>query len=304
MNPTQTQFEQALELLTVKLKQDRNILAAFLFGSLSHDTVWEKSDIDLFLVARDIPMKDPERSFALTELDVNIHASMQTRSAFKKMMEGALRSSFIHSAFSKSRLLFSHDETLQQLYEDAQHFGQRDQQTQLFRTGARVLPLLYKAEKFCYIKKDPLYSFIWITYMYPGLAQIEAYLHGEIAGREVIHQALKLNPNFFEVIYTSLINQPKTLPLIEATLGRINEYLEARIPQLFQPVLDYLSAEGITCSATEIDHWLERELNMYGGVIVCEWLADKGIIDKLSHPLRLTPKSLVEVEELAFYYEG
>ena len=304
MNPTHTQFENALEILTEKLKQDRNILAAFLFGSLSHDTVWEKSDIDLFLVTRDMPMKGAERFFALTENDVNIHASLQTRSSFKKMIEGSLRNSFIHSSFSKSRLLFSRDETLQKLYEDAQGFGQRDQQTQLFRIGASVLPLLYKAEKFCYIKRDPHYSFIWITYMYPGLAKIETFLHHEIAGREVIHQALKLNPDFFEAIYTQLIDQPKTLPLIESTLKQIDTYLEERIPHLFQPVLDFLAAEGITRSATEIEHWLEREMNITGGVSACEWLADKGVIDKLSHPLKLTPKSLTEVEELAFYHES
>ena len=38
---------------SAQVQQDRSILAAILCGSLSHDTVWAKSDIDLVLVTID-----------------------------------------------------------------------------------------------------------------------------------------------------------------------------------------------------------------------------------------------------------
>jgi hypothetical protein len=37
---------------------------------------------------------------------------------------------------------------------------------------------------------------------------------------------------------------------------------------------------------------------------VYEWLADKGIIQKVPSPLRLTQKSQVVVDEAAYYYDG
>ena len=46
-------FTAALDALVAQVKRDRSILAAILCGSLSHDTVWEKSDIDLVLVTVD-----------------------------------------------------------------------------------------------------------------------------------------------------------------------------------------------------------------------------------------------------------
>ena len=42
-------FAAALDALVPQLQGDRTILAALLGGSLSHDRVWEKSDIDLLL---------------------------------------------------------------------------------------------------------------------------------------------------------------------------------------------------------------------------------------------------------------
>ena len=53
MATVQQQFATALDALVEQVKQDRSILAAILCGSLSHDTVWAKSDIDLVLVTID-----------------------------------------------------------------------------------------------------------------------------------------------------------------------------------------------------------------------------------------------------------
>ena len=47
------QFTAALDALIAYVKEDRSVLAAILCGSLSHDTVWAKSDIDLVLVTID-----------------------------------------------------------------------------------------------------------------------------------------------------------------------------------------------------------------------------------------------------------
>src|ERR1051325_2697535 len=49
----QQAFTRALDALVEQIKGDRSILAAILCGSLSYDTVWARSDIDLVLVAID-----------------------------------------------------------------------------------------------------------------------------------------------------------------------------------------------------------------------------------------------------------
>ena len=305
---TKQHFLEALDDFIEKVKEDRNILAVILFGSLSYDTVWKKSDIDLILISKDMKAvgrnAEQRDEFALTERDVNIHAMLLPRSRFKKMIEGSLDSSFMHSSFSKSSLLFTRDESIKELYQSAQKLGTHDRQVQLFRAGSMTIPMLYKAEKFLYHKKDPQYSFIWITYAYNWLAQIEVYTHSQIAGREVIHQALALNPDFFNEIYTNLLNKEKSIPTITAVLELIDQYLTERISLLFQPLLDYLHQAGMIRSVSEISQWLRTEMNISNAVAVCEWLSDKGIIHKVSNPIRLTTKSLVEVEELAFYYEN
>lgn len=284
-----------------KVREDRHILAAILLGSLSHDVVWEKSDIDLMLITQD--NREETHSIALVEHDVNIHATVQTRSSFRKLIERQVGSSILHSTLSKSRLLFTHDETIRKLYENVTGLGGRDRQVQLLSAGVQAIYPLEKAEKFCKVKNDPHYAYLWLTQAYTGLAKIEVLKNHEIAAREVLEQALRLNPEFFERIYTRLADAKKTRARVLAVLEEIDAWLTEKIPLLFQPILDYLDEAGDIRSATEIGEWFENQLGVGGAVSACEWLADKDVITKVSSPVRLTKKSQTELEELAFYYE-
>jgi len=46
-NEAHRRFQAALEALIENVKRYRSILAGILCSSLEHDTVWDKSDIDL-----------------------------------------------------------------------------------------------------------------------------------------------------------------------------------------------------------------------------------------------------------------
>src|SRR6266849_9329976 len=110
----QQKFAEALAALVEQVKQDRSILAAILCGSLSHDTVWAKSDIDLVLVTID-DKKVENTHLALYASGVNVHAFLMPRAEFRKAVEGSVRNSFTHSLLAKGRLLYTHDETIADL---------------------------------------------------------------------------------------------------------------------------------------------------------------------------------------------
>ena len=108
-----------------QVKHDRSILAAVLCGSLSHDTVWAKSDIDLVLVTID-DRKIAEGGLALYADGVNVHALLMSRTEFRKTAEGSLRNSFMHSFLAKGRLLYTHDADIAALCEQLHSIGERD----------------------------------------------------------------------------------------------------------------------------------------------------------------------------------
>lgn len=283
-----------------QIKLDRSILAAILCGSLSHDTVWDKSDIDLVLVTID-DKKTGKDSLSLYADGINVHASLVPRAEFRKMVEGSVRSGFLHSYLAKGRLLYTHDETIAGLCEQLHTLGERDIQVQLLRAASVALGSIYKAHKWLRTRSDLEYTALWILYSATGLAQIEVLSARQLVDREVIPQAMKLNPRFFKMIYTDMLNDRKTRKNVDAALAAIDDYVAGRVEQLFGPVIEYLREIGEARSLTEIEDHFNRNFGA-GVTAACEYLSDQGLIGKVSLPVRLTKKSNVDAQELAFFY--
>ena len=293
-------FSSALDALVQQVKRDRSILAAVLCGSLSHDTVWSKSDIDLVLVTID-DRKAPEGSVSLYTDGVNVHALLMPRAKFRRMVEGAIRNSFVHSFLAKGTLLYTHDETIADLCARLGEIGSRDTELQLLRAGIEALGPIYKAHKWRLTREDLEYTALWILYAATPLAQIEIVSRRLLADREVIPQAVKLNPGFFRVVYTDLLNERKTREAVDAALAAVDGYLAQRAEMLFGPVVEHLREAGEIRSCTEIEDHFRRTMDVEGVTLACEYLADQGRIGKASAPVQLTKRSNITVEELAFY---
>ncbi|MFN7928824.1 MAG: hypothetical protein U0Y68_12910 [Blastocatellia bacterium] len=295
------QFRQALDALMAQLRADKTILAAILCGSLSHDRVWAKSDVDLVLVTMDEKKAEAE-GLSLNADGVNVHALLLARTALRQSVEGALSNSFLHSFLAKGQLLYTHDPTIAELLARLQTRGKRDTQVQLLRAATNALPPLYKAHKFFLTRGDLEYTALWMLATATPLAQVEVMRAGLLVDREVIPQALALNPNFFRTIYTDLLNTKKTRKNVQAALAALDQYLAERAPALFAPVLDHLRDVGEVRSATEIEDYFRRNFNVEGVTTACEYLADQGLLGKAATPVRLTRKSNIAVQELAFFY--
>ena len=294
-------FTAALTALVEQVKGDRSILAAILCGSLSHDTVWQKSDIDLVLVTID-DKNVPQADVALNADGVNVHAFLMPRAEFRKTVEGSVHNSFVHSLVAKGRLLYTHDETIADLCARLSDIGARDTELQLMRAATFALAPIDKARKWFVTRGDLEYTALWILYAATPLARIEVLSARLLADREVIPQAMTLNPAFFKIVYADLLNAKKTRRRVEAALDAVDAYMTARAATLFRPVLDHLRAAGDARSATEIERHFARNFDVTGVTIACEYLADQRRIAKVATPVRLTKRSNIELQELAFAY--
>jgi hypothetical protein len=289
----QQRFTAALDALVEQIREDRAILAAILCGSLSHDMVWAKSDIDLVLITID-DRKVGSDSLSLYADGVNVHAMLLPRGEFRQAVEGSIRNSFMHSFLAKGRLLYTHDESLREM-------GERDRGIALFRAATNVLPPLYKAHKFMRTRGDLNYTTLWILHTASSLATIEVIDAGLLADREVIPQATKLNPTLFATVYADLLNEKKTEERVQFALDTIDRYLAKRARALFAPLLEHLREIGEARSCTELESYFKKTYDVGHVTTACEYLADQGIIGKASIAARLTKRSHADVQELAFF---
>ncbi|MFX0206026.1 MAG: nucleotidyltransferase domain-containing protein [Candidatus Hodarchaeota archaeon] len=295
---TKKRYEEAVESFVTRIKEDRNVIAVILSGSLAYDEVWGRSDIDVFVITTD--EKTPSRHILLSENEVIFEVSLYSRDHFKKDAEGGLQGTALQHALSTSQVVFTRDETIREYIEGARVVGERDKELQLMGCYSRAIYFIEKATKMLYVKKDILSSFYYIPQLVLHLARMEVLMTGAIPQREVIKQAIDLNPEFFNAVYTNLLQISIDYEVLHRTLVSIEQYMEDRLEVVFKPVLDYLARAGEVRG--------ESELNEYFGKKNIEWinyhyLAEKGIVLCTTTPIRLTSKSRSMMYEPAYYYE-
>ena len=299
------QYYEAVDSLVEKVQEDPYILAAIVAGSFSHAQVWERSDLDVEIIGKD-GIRPTQSFFSLVENGVNIHASLSPRSSFKRSIESAQQGSFMHSYFSHSTLLFSRDDSIKEWYDknaSRDNIGERDKQLQVLNVIAETLPSLIYAEKQFYVNNDVITSFLSLLNVVQGLARVEVLLNNQIPAREVIQPALKYNPEFFEHVYTDLINCEKNDAVIQEALDAINAYIDER-QFIFQPILDYLAEQKGPRSNSEMNAYFHSKFRDASVDVICQWLTWKGVIQQVSAPMKLTVKSQIAVEEPAYYYDN
>ena len=304
-----TQIHQAVENLTDTLEQDMYVVAAILTNNLAENNVWEKTAVHITLILRD-GTKFKQKQYQLIEEGIPILVQLHTRSDYRKLLDRTLQGSTLHSILAESRVLFSKD-SLFSADKDANftigdpsclQIGERDKSSQLLNAAAFATTVLAKAEKWFHLKQDYDYTFLYLTYMVRQLARIEVLMHGETPRRKVIYQALKHNPSFFNAVFTDLIDRPKDAAMLRDALEQVDTYLEDNLQTLFKPLLDFLEESGEERTITDIYmHFGKRELALE---LACEWLAQKGVIEQFSAPVRLTKDSKVSVEEPAYYFDA
>lgn len=294
------QIEGALERFTDTIVADRYIVAAILTSNLKEENVWEKTNIHITLIMRD-GTKFQKQEYQLIEDGIPIRVRLVNRDRYKKLMERNIQGSHLHALYAQSEILFTKDPTLKELHKDLDVIGERDKQTQLLNMAGGLTTILDKTEKWFYVKKDYDYTFYYLMLAVKELARIEAIMNGEVPKRKAIYQALKSNPEFFNAIFTDILDIPKDESVLAKVLDTIDVFLEEHIQTFFKPILDFLEDAGGERSLSDIyDHFGSRQLWLS---MACEWLSRKDVLELFSSPIRLTMDSKVSVDEPAYFYD-
>jgi uncharacterized protein len=118
----------------------------------------------------------------------------------------------------------------------------------------------------------------------------------------VIYKACEGNPELFQVIYLDVLAKRKNRRVLTAALEAIDGYLETHAQQHLSPLLRFLKKEKRVVPLSEIsEHFAYSQLYPWHLESACEWLEQKGRLDKLSAPFKLTKRSRKHVEEPAYF---
>jgi len=302
-NALQARYAAAIERLVELTRSDPTLIGLYVYGSAQRGDVWEHSDIDAIFITSD--ESRPWEAYALVEDGIYIDAEICSRSHFRKIHERSLRGSTIHSIFSSGRLVYAADPTLMEYLEQAMEIGGRDIELLRLRLAVELGGALHLAEKALVFRCDGVTGFVRIMACLRTRAALELLAHGEPLCRDAVARASELSPKF-EKLRCAAIAACDSVDDLLAVHRTLKGELRADADTFCKPILDYLKEEKRVRTMFEIHLAVGKraDLSSIGLALACNELADLGLIERTTHPVRLTKKGRVEFEEAAYFYGG
>ena len=299
-------YQKVLDAFVEEIKKDNTITAVLLCGSLAKGIVWEKSDIDLFVITSQ--QNSSGRTFWLMDGDVSSHVTVMTRNEYIRIFQMILQGSSTHHIISTTKVLFSNDRTLDEFIESMKKPNKHELQLNMLTLISLIIPYLEKAEKYLYVMNDIPQSYLFITRLLDNLASVTVMLNNEIPGREAVEQAMEHEPELFKTIYSDVILNILSGEGLALLISEIRRYIELNTPVIFDTVIEYFRNEAVVRSVTDLTRYLTNKLNNHmeemASGIIGNWLAEQGYLEKVPCPARLTLRSRREVSETGYYYIG
>lgn len=288
-------YNDAVASFVAKVQDDPNVIAVIVYGSVSHGTLWQKSDIDMTVVVRDQNLKNT--SYGLYEDDIQLNVNLVKRSELKRFMERDLTGSIDHSFSTTSKIVYTKDESLYEYFESNKKVGKADMERSLFFMASGLVGCMYKVEKWLKVKKDITYARLHLIYASNIIAQMEVCRQLYVPTREAILQATKLNPALMDKFYYKPMAGNMSESEIYDLLDEIDKFLMDNIESIIN-VLNECLGDGEIKTGTYISNFFKTNLHYIDSLL--DYLCDKEIIHKLSQTIRITPKSKMAVDEIAF----
>lgn len=301
-------FQAALDQLIDRVRQDRYILAVVQVGSLTPETIWERESLGVWIIeADDVTRRLPsdgkdERIFRiLVEDGIDIHAEVIPRSRFRQMVEGSSRTAFSCSFFARRKVVYSADPSIEGWFEQANSVALKDQERELLAFSAWTIHAARHARKRLELKDDVDLAAQEVLWAAHSVAHTEIIRRGEVWEGDVIYRAIEGDRALFQTIYLDVLANPGDKRVLSTALDAVDGYLAGHHEAHLKPLLAFLRKEKRVLPLSEIsDHFAFSQLYPWHLESACEWLEEKGLLQKLSAPFKLTRRSLERVEEPAY----
>ena len=278
----------ALAALVEQVKRDRSILAAILCGSLSHDTVWAKSDIDLLLITI-----DDKRLRRMTLPLRRRHQRARHPDAARRFPQnrGRLHSQLLHAFAACQRTPAVHATTraLPLSAKACTSLASGTRSSNYSRPPAMPFRAVYKAHKWLLTRGDLEYTALWILYCRQCAGE-DRSARSRLArrSRSAAASAQTESIVFQDHLHGPAEREEDAARRSRRALSAIDGYLLKRATTIFAPMIEHLTEVGEARSATEIEDHFKRNFGVEGVTGACEYLADQGLIGKAPLPVRLT----------------
>ena len=248
MSKSIVDYQKSSEMLINVLKVNKKVLAIFAFGSIISGDLWEESDIDLFVVYKD--MFEDVRDIYSEMLDIPVHMKVLNKEKFLELYKSDGKKGSIRNLLVSSKIIFSRDEEIESVFNKAKYSLDKYRETWNLLYLGNIIKDLGVTKK--YLQNDSIFtSYEVLIRVLDSFAKLYLNLNGYTVSKDAVKMATNLNNNF-SLIVENLFNNKCTNENIKNTVNYIENFLDGNINEAAKLLLDYLYEKHTALSSYEI----------------------------------------------------
>lgn len=242
------ELQNSFQSIVNTLRKNKMVLAIFTFGSIVSGDVWDESNIDLFVVY------DNEfenlRDVYSEVLGVPVHTKILHKKTFIELVECDGKKAFVKNLLTSSRLVFSRDDEIMQVYNKARYSNNNISNRWNLVYLGKLLKDLGICKKYLQIGGLST-SYEVLIRTLDSYSRLYLNLNGYAVTKDSLTMAINLNNSFNEVM-DKLFNEKLSKESISSTINYIERYIDENIVIASQVILDYLFQKKNKVSSYEI----------------------------------------------------
>lgn len=252
-------YQKSSEKLINILKANKKVLAIFAFGSIISGDLWEESDIDLFVVYKDV--FNDVRDIYSEILEIPAHIKVLNKEKFLALYESAGKKGIIRNLLISSKIIFSRDDEIETIFNEAKYSLDKYREMWNLVHLGNVIKDIRVTKK--YLQNDSIFtSYEVLIRALDSFAKLYLNLNGYTISKDAVKMAINLN-NRFNIIVDNLFNSKCTMESIQNTVDYIDNFIDENINEAAKFLLDYLYTKNVFLSSYEIKNSeLFKEFNV------------------------------------------
>jgi hypothetical protein len=265
---------------------------------MARNDVWEKSDIDVYVLVREIKLS--QTGFCIEEDGIFFNVEVYKEFDYCRHLERDKGNPWFFSIYSCIRVVYCVNESLMEFLKDVGKMGSSDRALTFFNNAAWLIGDMEKIEQWLW-KGNPLYAQRMILLAAHSYANMLLILENKPPHRDAVIRVMEYAPELVEPVYVKPMRGEMTEAQIKEALAFFQKFLEDNIELLKQPVIDFMSDGQIRTVTALVKHFNFDSHAIYH---IFEFLAENGVVCRTGELVSLTPKSRKTVEEAAYVYTG
>ncbi|KYH35087.1 nucleotidyltransferase domain protein [Clostridium tepidiprofundi DSM 19306] len=283
---TVMQYQKAFNTIVDRMKEDKNVLAVLVFGSMVSGDFWEESDIDMFVVIEG--ELDYIKNVYTNINDIPIHFRFINKSDFMKLHIKSMDKGYSNRLIASSKLVFSKDMDITTKYDQGRFYTDKYRGIKNLVYLGRVLAYISECKK--YISNDVLpTAYNLAIKCVNDFSKLYVNFNGYTVTRDVLTMCINTNSEFYNIVNELFFESKDVKEAIENTLKYIENEIDNNLRNICYMLLDYMKEKDELLSSDEI----RRDSQFYGFDIKAELILD-----------RLFKKQIIKKVKRSFYLDS